>query len=433
MEGVEIGNISLPLIKGDKGDKGDAGKILSMTITMLASTATPTVTNTGTQTEAQYILGIPRGTGISSAVINEDGELVITLTDNTELNLGVIVPTSITSVTIDSNYDFVVTYSDGTEVVVGNLGTVIENLIAGELDNYYDKTTADGKFSLITETGNKIDVSINTTTYVMTLQLKDKNNNVLSTGTVDLPLESVVVNGAYNSQTKKIVLTLQNGNTIEFSVADLVSGLQSEITSNNKLSADLVDDTNTTHKFVTATEKTAIGTIKTDYAHTITLGYTTATHELEIGIANYNGTVLDTGSVDFDDILTDYATETYVDNAVSGLQSEITSTNKLSADLVDDTNATHKFVTSTEKTKIANSVSNTDYASDTGTGVIRALISKGLSVGSNGALSCSGYPYSMYTSLSTTAFISKATLDNVLAEKIGNINSVLDAINGEVI
>ena len=433
MEGVELGNISLPLIKGDKGDKGDAGKILSMTITMLASTATPTVTNTGTQTEAQYILGIPRGTGISSAVINEDGELVITLTDNTELNLGVIVPTSITSVTIDSDYDFVVTYSDGTEVVVGNLGTVIESLIAGELDNYYDKTTADGKFALITETGNKIDVSINTTTYVMTLQLKDKNNNVLSTGTVDLPLESVVVNGAYNSQTKKIVLTLQNGNTIEFSVADLVSGLQSEITSNNKLSADLVDDTSTTNKFVTATEKTAIGTIKTDYAHTLSISFNNTTNELTVGLNNYSGNTLDSGSVDFDDILTDYATETYVDNAVSGLQSEITSTNKLSADLVDDTNATHKFVTSTEKTKIANSVSNTDYASDTGTGVIRALISKGLSVSSNGALSCSGYPYSMYTSLSTTAFISKATLDNVLAEKIGNINSVLDAINGEVI
>lgn len=40
---------------------------------------------------------------------------------------------------------------------------------------------------------------------------------------VDLPLESVVVNGSYDSTNKKIILTLQNGNTIEFSVADLVS------------------------------------------------------------------------------------------------------------------------------------------------------------------------------------------------------------------
>jgi hypothetical protein len=89
MEGVEIGNITIPAIKGDKGDKGDAGKIISLSVTMLSSTATPTVTNTGTESEAKYELGIPRGTGVSSAVINEDGELVITLTDNTELNLGV--------------------------------------------------------------------------------------------------------------------------------------------------------------------------------------------------------------------------------------------------------------------------------------------------------------------------------------------------------
>ena len=60
MEGVEIGNITIPAIKGDKGDKGDAGKIISLSVTMLSSTATPTVTNTGTQSEAQYILGIPQ-------------------------------------------------------------------------------------------------------------------------------------------------------------------------------------------------------------------------------------------------------------------------------------------------------------------------------------------------------------------------------------
>ena len=71
---------------------------------------------------------------------------------------------------------------------------------------------------------------------------------------VDLPLESVVVGGRYDDTTKKVILTLQNGNTIDFSVADLVNGLQSEITSTNKLSADLISD-GTTNKTVTATEK----------------------------------------------------------------------------------------------------------------------------------------------------------------------------------
>jgi hypothetical protein len=107
-----------------------------------------------------------------------------------------------------------------------------------------------------TKYGASLDLSINSTTYVITAQLKDQDwNNLWTAKTVDLPLESVVVSGSYNPTTKKVVLTLQNGSTIEFSVADLVAWLQSEITSTNKLDSDLVDDTNQTHKFVTQADK----------------------------------------------------------------------------------------------------------------------------------------------------------------------------------
>lgn len=111
-------------------------------------------------------------------------------------------------------------------------------------------------YTLATNTGAAIELNINSSTYVMTLNLKNSAGQVISTGSIDLPIESMVVNASYNSASKTIVLTLQNGNTISFSVADLVSGLQTEITSTNKLSSDLVDDTNKTNKFVTAAEKT---------------------------------------------------------------------------------------------------------------------------------------------------------------------------------
>lgn len=104
-----------------------------------------------------------------------------------------------------------------------------------------------------------LSLSINQTTYVVTAQLKDQDGNNLGTaGTIDLPLESVVVSGTYDSVNKKIVLTLQDGSTIDIPVADLVAGLQSEITSTNKLDADLVDDSTSAHKFVTSAEKTKI-------------------------------------------------------------------------------------------------------------------------------------------------------------------------------
>ena len=96
-------------------------------------------------------------------------------------------------------------------------------------------------------------------TYVVTTALKDQDgNNLGSSQTIDLPLESVVVSGSYDSQNKMVILTLQDGSTIAFSVADLVSGLQTEITSSNKLASDLVDDTNQTHKFVTSSQITKL-------------------------------------------------------------------------------------------------------------------------------------------------------------------------------
>lgn len=110
-------------------------------------------------------------------------------------------------------------------------------------------------YELKINTGSSISLSIDPSTYVMTFQLKNSADTVISSDTVDLPLESVVVNGSYDTETKKIILTLQDGNTIEFSVADLVEGLQSEITTNNKLDSGLVDDSNSNNKFVTPTEK----------------------------------------------------------------------------------------------------------------------------------------------------------------------------------
>ena len=120
-------------------------------------------------------------------------------------------------------------------------------------------------YSLITETGNKISLTINSSTYVMTLQLKDKNGSVLSTGTIDLPLETMVVGASYNADTQEIELTLKNGSKVSFSVSDLVKGLVNEDDLNDTLQdyalktsiptklSQLTEDS--THRLVTDTEK----------------------------------------------------------------------------------------------------------------------------------------------------------------------------------
>ena len=145
-------------------------------------------------------------------------------------------------------------------------GTFTANATSNKTINITVPTTAADVSALPASTkyGASIAVSINTTDYKVTTTLKDQDGNTLGTAQViDLPLESVVVSGSYDSTNKKIVLTLQNGNTIDIPVGDLVAGLQSEITSTNKLASDLVDDTNQTHKFVTAAQITKLNGIAT--------------------------------------------------------------------------------------------------------------------------------------------------------------------------
>lgn len=94
-------------------------------------------------------------------------------------------------------------------------------------------TAMNGVFSTLTnQVGRRIELELNSSTFVLTAALKNSLGNVLNSVSVDLPLETMIVNGSYNSTTKKVVLTLQNGNTVEFSIADLIDGLVNQSTFN---------------------------------------------------------------------------------------------------------------------------------------------------------------------------------------------------------
>lgn len=104
-------------------------------------------------------------------------------------------------------------------------------------------------------------------------------------------------------------------------------GLQSEIDSDNKISADYVDDTNASNKFVSAAEKLEWSG-KQDAID--------ADHKID---ADY-----------VDDTTSDNKFVTASDKtAWNAKQNAIDSSHKLSSDLVDDTGHTNLFVTSTEK------------------------------------------------------------------------------------
>lgn len=138
-----------------------------------------------------------------------------------------------------------------------DVATFTANSAINQIANIIVPTTASDINALPDNTkyGKSIDVLLNTTDYKLTISLKDQDGTILNSKVVDFPVESMVVSGSFDSVNKKIILTLQNGNTTDIPIGDLISGLQTEITSNNKLDSDLVDDINQINKFVTTTEK----------------------------------------------------------------------------------------------------------------------------------------------------------------------------------
>lgn len=75
---------------------------------------------------------------------------------------------------------------------------------------------------------SSLEFSVDNSTFVLTATLKNAKGEILGTAqTVDLPLESVVVDGSYDNESKTLVLTLQNSNKVNIPVSDLINGLAS--------------------------------------------------------------------------------------------------------------------------------------------------------------------------------------------------------------
>lgn len=129
-----------------------------------------------------------------------------------------------------------------TSQLTNNSGFITKD--ANNLTNYTVKS----------ETGTDIEMSVDEN-YVLTLKLKNASGTVVSTQTVDLPIESLVVDASYADG--KLTLELQNGNTVDVDISALISGLVPDtrtvngfsLKSNINLTQDHIGD-GTTYKRV---------------------------------------------------------------------------------------------------------------------------------------------------------------------------------------
>lgn len=205
--------------------------------------------------------------------------------------------------------------------------------------------------------GASLTASIDSSNFILSFTLKDQDGNTLGTAqTIDLPLESLVIDGHYDGVNKQIVLELVSGSVINIPVGDLISGLQPTIDSSHKLSADLVDDDDTTNKFTNDSEK-ATWNAKQDAGEAVLFTEVQTLTEAQKTQARQNIGAGSSGfSGDYDDLTsrptldttpttpqTTSANETITGNIKLH---KISKTGTL-ADAIED--STHRLVTDTEK------------------------------------------------------------------------------------
>lgn len=134
----------------------------------------------------------------------------------------------------------------------------VSQFITKEVDNLTN-------YELKTNTGTNIQLTIDSSNYLMTLKLLNSDGQVLSTQTIDFPIESMVVNANYSDGT--LTLTLQNGQTLDVDISSIISGLVPETRKINgkSLNADII--------LKTSDIENNSGYIKnTDYASTTRAG-----------------------------------------------------------------------------------------------------------------------------------------------------------------
>lgn len=134
----------------------------------------------------------------------------------------------------------------------------VEKHIYLNMKEFFDVYTGGNGISVV---NNVIAIDLTDTTVIDAQPTENSNKLVKSGGVYSKLAEKQNTINATNKLNADYLTEGATNKLVSASEKEAWSGKQNAITSSSKLDADLVDDTNATHKFVSATEKTAIGTI----------------------------------------------------------------------------------------------------------------------------------------------------------------------------
>lgn len=177
------------------------------------------IVNSNTQISLTHANAVGQATTEATSAVLQNGVLKLQLDDRFYFNgkpeiVGERATIAIYSKEQNGEKDIVTLSVADKELVVDEQKAVIKtNGVADEI------MTA-------SKTATKIVSSVDNQTYVLNFELQNNSGETISTSQIDLPLESVVVNGTYADGI--LTLTLKNGNSVDINITDIISGLATE-------------------------------------------------------------------------------------------------------------------------------------------------------------------------------------------------------------
>ena len=184
------------------------------------------------------------------------------------------------------------------------LGLPIEDVVQRAENNFVQVFN-----ELEDEVGFTIGLSVDPSSYEMTLELKNSTGDTISTASVDLPIESLVLSASYAKGI--LTLQLQSGQTLDVDISSLISGLVPDsrtingknLKNNVTLTQDDVGD-GTSYVRFTPAEKEKLKNIATganNYQPPTYTGLPTTKGLYKIKV-NSNGDVVEATAVEKSDI-----------------------------------------------------------------------------------------------------------------------------------
>lgn len=106
-------------------------------------------------------------------------------------------------------------------------------------------------YSLGDEAGTKIVLSMDTTDYILKIQLFNRDDEEISSSEVNTPIEEFVIDADYDEERQMIILHLKNGHDVEIPLGALISDLVDKETFDAH-----VNNTNLDHQHINAADRT---------------------------------------------------------------------------------------------------------------------------------------------------------------------------------